>query len=98
VAYRTIEREVIAGLRSSLVVATGGGAFLHSRKTLEALGPCVYLYARWEVLCTRFPSASHSTYIARGPIYEQMATYTIDTSDLKPDQVAAHLEEWDGQQ
>lgn len=97
-AYRILEREVIADLQGAAVVATGGGAFLHSRGVLEALAPCIYLYARWEALCARFPNASHAVYVAREPIYEEMASYTVDTSDLDPDQVAAQLEAWYGQQ
>ncbi len=89
------------------VVATGGGAVLSpaNRSRLRALGPRAWLTAAPEVLAERIAGSDRPSLTGgspsdeieavvhqRAPIYRELATWTVDTSERRPEEVCDELE------
>lgn len=94
----------------NVVVATGGGAVLDpkNRERLAATGTVVYLRASIDAQLARTQPTRNRPLLAsddpravlerlmsvRQPLYEQLASFTIDTSGKQVRTVAAEIQEW----
>ena len=107
-AFRAIEREhVVRALSDPAIVSLGGGAVLDldTQHDLERL-PVVYLTVTPEAVAWRISNdkrpllAGNSLerwkeiFAERRPIYERLASITIDTSSGSLDDMAANIAQW----
>ena len=107
-AFRSIEREHVArALSDPAIVSLGGGAVLDldTQHDLERL-PVVYLTVTPEAVAWRISNnkrpllAGNSLerwkeiFAERRPIYERLASITIDTSSGRLDDMAANIAQW----
>jgi len=107
--FRRIERDVVAeALREDAVVSLGGGAVLdvQTQADLESLGaPVVQLTTTPEAVAERITDGRRPLLAdgvdawvalveARKPLYDRLATLTIDTSFRPMDDVAKEVHEW----
>jgi shikimate kinase len=107
-AFRDIEREhVVSALRDPAIVSLGGGAVLDSdtQYDLERL-PVVYLTVTPEAVAWRISNDKRpllaenglerwkEIFAERRPIYERLASITIDTSSGRLDDMAANIAQW----
>lgn len=87
----------------NFVLSTGGGIVLREEnvKLLKEIGPLVLLTAREEVIMERVKSTEDRPLLAgdkaekikeilstRNPIYNKAADFTVDTSDITPEEAA----------
>jgi shikimate kinase len=108
-AFRALERDVVAeALETDGVVSLGGGAVLDpaSRELLRTQ-TVVFLHARPEVVAGRLALESgkrplvangiadwERIFAERRPIYEELATHTVDTSVGRFDDIAREVAAW----
>ena len=106
--FRAIEREhVVRALSDPAIVSLGGGAVLDSdtQHDLERL-PVVYLTVtpeavEWRINNDKRPLLAENglqrwkeIFAERRPIYERLASITIDTSSGRLDDMAANIAQW----
>ncbi len=106
--FRAIEREhVVRAIRAPAIVSLGGGAVLDSetQHDLERL-PVVYLTVTPEAVAWRISNDKRpllaenglerwkEIFAERRPIYERLASITIDTSSGRLDDMAANIAQW----
>lgn len=93
-----------------VVVATGGGAVLDplNRERMRATGTVIYLRATVDAQLARTQPTRNRPLLLnedprtvlerlmsiRQPLYEEIANYTVDTSDRQVRAVAADVHEW----
>jgi len=107
-AFRAIEREhVVRALSDPAIVSLGGGAVLDAdtQHDLERL-PVVYLTVTPEAVAWRINNDKRpllaenglqrwkEIFAERRPIYERLASITIDTSSGRLDDMAANIAQW----
>ncbi len=107
-AFRAIEREhVVRALSDPAIVSLGGGAVLDAdtQHDLERL-PVVYLTVTpeavaWRINTDKRPLLAENglqrwkeIFAERRPIYERLASITIDTSSGRLDDMAANIAQW----
>jgi shikimate kinase len=107
-AFRAIEREHVArALSEPAIVSLGGGAVLDAdtQHDLERL-PVVYLTVTPEAVAWRINNDKRpllaenglqrwkEIFAERRPIYERLASITIDTSSGRLDDMAANIAQW----
>jgi len=107
-AFRAIEREhVVRALSEPAIVSLGGGAVLDAdtQHDLERL-PVVYLTVTpeavaWRINTDKRPLLAENglqrwkeIFAERRPIYERLASITIDTSSGRLDDMAANIAQW----
>ena len=101
-AFRRIETHHLRSLkdRAACVVALGGGAFVQeeNRPVVAEQGISVFIDCRLEVIRARCPADGNrplfgtpelvsELYADRQPFY-QMSDFSVDASDIEPEQVA----------
>ena len=101
-AFRRIEAHHLRSLkdRAACVVALGGGAFVQeeNRPVVAEQGISVFIDCRLEVIRARCPADGNrplfatpelvsELYAGRQPFY-QMSDFSVDASDIEPEQVA----------
>jgi shikimate kinase len=105
--FRAVERDAVAeSLRQRAVVSLGGGAVLDPRTRDDLVGlPVVQLTTSVSAIASRIgdgrrpllkdgTAAWEALVAARQPIYDAVASITIDTSRLPIDGVASRVAEW----
>ena len=105
--FRALEREAVAAaLREKAVVSLGGGAVLDPGTRAALVGlPVVQLTTTAEAVSARIgdgkrplltdgTAAWEALVAARRPIYDAVATITIDTSRTPIDAVAERVADW----
>lgn len=105
--FRALERAAVAAaLREGAVVSLGGGAVLDPDTRADLAGlPVVLLTTTVEAVSARIgdgkrpllkdgPAAWEALVRARRPLYESLATMTIDTSRQPIDRVAEVVADW----
>lgn len=96
--------------KTNLVVATGGGMVLRPENVtmLKALGPVVLLWAKPEIIYQRIKNEGHRPLLnvpdpvgeinkilsARQAIYQRVADFKIDTSNLKILKIVEEIKQW----
>jgi shikimate kinase len=94
----------------NFVISTGGGIVLREEnvKMLKEIGPLVLLTSLPETIYQRLKETSDRPLLAqgdkmegikkmleaRGPIYEKVADYKIDTSNISPQEAVEEIIKW----
>lgn len=108
-AFRALERDVVAeALETDGVVSLGGGAVLDpASRELLRMQTVVFLHASPQVVAGRLALESgkrplvangiadwERIFAERRPIYEELATHTVDTSVGRFDDIAREVAAW----
>lgn len=94
----------------NFVIATGGGIVLREEnvKILKELGPLVLLWAEPAIVYERIKGESHRPLLQvedpkeeinkilsqRKPIYQRVADFVVDTSNLKVEDAVKEISQW----